>query len=310
MQRRSSTCASATTTAAALLALVTWQSSALAQACCIAPGAAGLTRLAPGERALAGLDARAQTTLGTFDARGAFHRQPQGTRDLGLEQSLFAAARVLDRGQISATLPFVQTLRTTDAASANGGGVGDVRVALRWDLAYADDAWPWPGLALVAGVSAPTGRAPERAGDVLGAGATGAGTTQGWGGVALEQTSGPWLYGASATVTMRAPRDIGPVRSTLAPRFTMALIGAHAWRSGVALSLATAFDVEDRAEANGAVVVGSARRSLRFTTAVQVRLGTDARLVSTIYALPPMPAMTAGESSTLGLSVALVHPWS
>lgn len=281
-----------------------------AQACCIAPGAAGVSRLGPHETALAGLDARAQTTTGTFDPAGRFRAPPPGTHDVGLEQRVFATVRVLERGQLSAMIPFVQTMRGTDALSAAGGGVGDVAGSVRWDLLFAEDAWPWPGLALVGGVSAPTGRAPERAGDPLGVGATGAGTTQGWAGFALERTSGPWLTGASAIVTARADRDVGPTRISLSPRFAAGLIGARAWRSGHALSLSASWEVEGRASRNGEVVPDSARRALRLVSALQLRLGEGARFIGSIYAVPPIPAVTAGEGSTLGLSLAIVHPWS
>lgn len=284
--------------------------AAFAQACCIAPGAAGLTRLGPHEVALAGVDARAQLTTGSFDVAGRFRTPPRGSRDIGLEQSLFATLRVLERGQISATVPFVQTVRSTETDAANGGGLGDVRGALRWDLLFADDVWPWPGLALIGGVSAPTGRPPERAGDALGAGATGAGTTQGWAGFALEQTSGPWLAGASATVTARAARDVGPHRVALSPRFTAGLVGARAWRSGHALSLATSWEIEDRASVDGVVAVGSARRALRVVSALQLRLGEGARFIGSVYAIPPVPAVTAGEGASVGLSLSLIHPWS
>jgi hypothetical protein len=295
-------------TVAATLSIAERRASA--QACCIAPGAAGVTRLAPHETALAGMDARAQTTTGTFDAAGRYRTAPQGTRDIGLEQSLFATVRVLERGQLSATVPFIQTVRSTEALTATGGGIGDVRGSVRWDLAFADDAWPWPGLALIGGVSAPTGRPPERAGDALGAGATGTGTTQGWAGVALEQTSGPWLAGANATVTVRPERDVGQIRVSSPPRFAAGLVGARAWRSGHALSLAASWEIEDRASGDGIVVPGSARRALRIVSALQLRLGESARFVGSVYAIPPLPAVTAGEGATLGLSLALVHPWS
>jgi hypothetical protein len=304
--------ASRVTAAAAALSLIVLLSErqAAAQACCIAPGAAGVTRLGPHETALAGLDARAQTTTGSFDAAGRFRTSPRGTRDIGLEQNLFATVRVLERGQLSVTVPFVQTIRSTETLTAAGGGIGDIRGSARWDLVFADDAWPWPGLALVGGVSAPTGRPPERAGDPLAAGATGAGTTQGWAGFALEQTSGPWLAGANATVTARADRDVGPIRVSLAPRFAAGLVGARAWRSGHALSLAASWEVEDRASANGVVVAGSARRALRIVSALQLRLGDSARFVGSVYAIPPLPAISAGEGASLGLSLAIVHPWS
>lgn len=83
-----------------------------------------------------------------------------------------------------------------------------------------------------------------------------------------------------------------------------------AWRSGHALSLAAAWDVEDRAKADGVVVPGSARRALRLTSALQLHLGDAARLVVSVYGIPPVPAVTAGESATVGLSLAFIRPWS
>ena len=67
MARRISTCSSAL---AAMALVLGAERTALAQACCVAPGAAGVTRLAAEEDALAGLDARAQTSVGTLDASG------------------------------------------------------------------------------------------------------------------------------------------------------------------------------------------------------------------------------------------------
>lgn len=302
MARRISTCSSAL---AAMALVLGAERTALAQACCVAPGAAGVTRLAAEEDALAGLDARAQTSVGTLDASGRY--RSNRTRDLALEQRLFGTVRVLSRGQIATTVPIVETVKGAESTSAAGGGLGDLQLSTRWDLLYSSASRP--GFALLAGASAPTGRPPERAEDPLGAGATGTGTTQGWGGFAIEHIRGPWLYGGSMLVMMRAPRDIGPIHSSLAPRFTTALMGAHAWTSGLAVSLGASWDVEDRARANGAVVSGSARRALRVTSALQVRLGDEARLVASIYAIPPVPAVTAGEASSVGVSVAVVRPW-
>ena len=281
-----------------------------AQACCIAPGVAGVTRLAPGETALVGVDSRAETALGRLDAAGKFVRNAPGSRDLSLQQDVFAALRVVPRVEVSAAVPFLWNYRSTDATSSTGAGIGDVRVASRITLAHADDVRPWPGVALTIGLSAPTGRPPESASDPLGAGATGTGTTQGWGGVALEQTTGPWLLGANALVVARAPRDVGDSRLSLSPRFTSSLLAAYAFRSGAALALGTSWDVEDRASIDGRIVPGSARRALRVTAGLQLRLGEQARLVMSATTVPPVPVVTAGESSTFGLSISLVHPWS
>lgn len=292
---------------AALVALASGR--AHAQACCVAPGVAGVTRLAPGEAALVGLDARAETAVGRFDAAGRFARSAPGTRDLSLEQDVFGAVRLLPRVEASVAVPFLWNLRSTEAMSASGAGLGDVRATSRVTLVHADEVRPWPGVALTLGLSAPTGRPPESASDALGAGATGTGTTQGWAGVTLEQTTGPWLFGGSALITGRAPRAVGDARVALAPRFTSGLLAAHAFRSGAALALGVSWDVEDRATIDGVVIAGSARRALRITTGLQLRLGDQARFVASLASVPTIPVVTAGEAATFGLSLSVVHPW-
>lgn len=294
-----------------LPALVTaTETSAHAQACCIAPGAAGAARLAPYETVLVGVDARAQSPAGTFDTAGRFRSTPAGSRELTLEQSVFGTVRVLSHGQLTLTVPFVETMRRTSGSSASGGGPGDVRVAARWDLVDADDARPAPGLAVIGGVVAPTGTPPERASDALGAGATGTGAVQGWGGLSVEQAWGPWLTLATATVTMRSEREIGTTRLALPPRWSAGLLGAHAWTSGIALAAGASYALEGRASVDGITVAGSARRALTTTVALQIPAGPLGRIVGSVYATPPLPGASAGEAAPVGVSVAVIRPWS
>lgn len=297
--------------ALAVPALLVWgETPAAAQACCIAPGAAGAARLAPHETMLVGVDARAQSPLGTFDPAGRFRSAPAGARELTLEQNVFGTVRVLSRGQLTLTVPFVQTLRSAGTTSAAGGGLGDVRLGGRWDLVDADDARPAPGVAVIAGAAAPTGTPPERASDALAAGATGAGAAQGWGGLSLEQAWGPWLALATGTVTFRAEREVGTTRSALPPRFSGGLLGAHAWKSGVALAAGASYAVEGRATVDGATVPGTARRALTVTVGLQIPAGDFGRFVGSVFAVPPLPAVNAGEAAPVGMSLALIRPWS
>lgn len=293
----------------ALAALTLAPAAAHAQACCVAPGAAGASRLAPHESILTGVDARAQTTMGSFDARGRFRGAPAGTRDIALEQNIFMTGRLLSRGQLTAAVPLVQTVRSSGPTTSAGGGVGDVRASARWDLVHPEDAGAAPGVAVVGGVALPTGKPPEQSSDVLGTDATGTGTTQVWGGFALEKTWGPWLALAVATVNFRADREVNGTRSSIPPRLSVGLLTAHAWRSGVAVSFGATYALEDRARVDGVVVAGSARRALTLTTALQIPLGPAGRLVGTVFATPPVPALSAGDLAPLGISLALVKPW-
>lgn len=291
---------------AAFLAL---EGRAYAQACCVAPSATGLGRLAMHESALAGIEARGTGGYGSFDAGGRFVGAPGGTHDVGLEQDLFASMRFLSRAQGTIAVPFVETFRGASGGSSSGGGLGDVRGSVRWDPIEADEATLAPGLAVLAGIIAPTGTPPERAADALGAGATGTGTTQGWGGLAIEEISGPWLAALNGIVTLRADRNVGGTRSSLPPRFSTGLVGAHAWTSGFVLSAAASWAYEADASLDGKTVPGTSRRSLQLALGGQIPLGRGARLVASAFATPPIPAISAGDSATAGLSIATIVPW-
>lgn len=296
--------------ALALACSIAFERAAHAQACCVAPSTTGLGRLAPYEATLTGIEARGAATYGSFDPGGRLRAAPGGTHDVALEQNLFASARFLARGQGTVTVPFVQTLRGAGGATSFGGGLGDVRLAARWDAVHAEDARPWPGVALLAGVSMPTGTPPERATNALATDATGLGTTQGWAGAAFEEVRGPWLAAVSGIVTVRADRTTSGVTTSLPPRFSAGLVGAHAWTSGFVLSLGAAYAIEGDASLDGARVPNTARRALQLNSALQAPLGGGTRLVFAAFATPPLAMITAGEGASAGLSLALVVPWS
>lgn len=284
--------------------------AAHAQACCVAPSTTGLGRLATYEKALGGVEARGAATYASFDADGRLSRTPAGSHDVALEQNVFATARLLTRAQATAVVPFVETFRASRGASSTGGGLGDLRLALRWDVVYAEDARPLPGLAVLGGVTMPTGTAPEQATRALATDATGTGTTQTWAGLALEQTRGPWLVAASGIVTVRTDREIQGITSSLPPRLSAGLIGAHVWRSGLVLSLGASYAFEGDAAVDGVRVAGSARRALALTTALQAPLIEGTRLVTGASVVPPIAGVSAGEGASAALSLALVVPWT
>lgn len=290
--------------------LVSKEGLAHAQACCVAPSTTGVGRLAMYESVLAGVEVRGAAMYGSFAPDGRFSGRSAGTHDVVLEQSIFATSRFLSRGQATIAVPFVETLRGAGGATSAGGGLGDVRLSARWDLVRAEDVKPAPGFAVLAGGSMPTGVAPERATNVLATDATGLGTTQGWAGVALEEATGPWLFVASGLVSLRADRRIGERTASLPPRFTAALVGAHAWHSGFVLSLGGSYSLEGDASLDDTRVPDTARRALQVMLAVQAPLPNGARLVMGAFANPPLAEITAGETATTGVSLALVVPWN
>lgn len=290
-------------------ALIATERTAFAQACCVAPSTTGLGRLASHERALAGFEARGTANYGSFDPGGRFRASPEGTHELGFEQNLFATMRWLSRGQGTLTVPFVETFRGSNGTSSAGGGLGDLRAALRWDLVYSDESETVPGIAILAGMALPTGTSPESATGSLGVGATGTGATQGWGGFAVEKTSGPWLAVFSGVVTLRAARDVDGTTSALPPRWSASLVGARVRTSGFVVSAGASFAHEGDASVAGKSIPGTARRSLQLVVGLQVPLGRRARFVGSVFATPPIPSVSAGDVATTGLSLTTIVPW-
>jgi hypothetical protein len=286
------------------------EQAAHAQACCVAPSTTGVGRLASYESVLGGVEARGAAMYGSFAPDGRLSGKSAGSHDVVLEQSLFATGRFLSRGQATLAVPFVETLRGSAGATSAGGGLGDIRLSARWDLVYAEQARPLPGVALIGGGSMPTGVAPESATNTLATDATGLGTTQGWAGAAFEEANGPWMLVASGLVSMRAERRVADHTASLPPRITAGLVGGHAWHSGFVLSLGASYSVEGPASLDGQRIPDTSRRALQLVLAVQAPLPNGARLVVSTFAHPPIAEVTAGETATTGVSLALVVPWN
>jgi len=198
MSRRRSTFAKSL---AAVALVLSWQSYASAQACCAGAGTVTPGRLALHEIALVGLQAKAATELGSFDAQGRYAGSPAGASELDFEQDLFGAVRVLNRGQVAVLVPLDETRRTAQGLAEFGGGLGDINLNLRYDFTLAGASLVVPGIAALVGITFPTGRPPD-APDLrpLATGATGVGAYQVNLGLAVEQAFGPWLMNATGIV--------------------------------------------------------------------------------------------------------------
>ena len=160
-----------------------------AQACCAGAIAGQLGRLALHEEALVGLTLRAERTLGSFGDDGAY--RPYGSEALLFEESLFGNVRLGERVQASAFVRLVQNHVRTRREWGFGGGLGDVQLSARYDFLFAGESVRIPGIAVLAGLGLPTGRAPEETTHPLGVEATGRGGVRAWGGLAIEQGFGP-----------------------------------------------------------------------------------------------------------------------
>src|SRR6478752_7535654 len=141
--------------------------TAAAQACCVGSGLVTPARLRTFEYRAVGVQMRARSVMGAFRESGSYATSAAGTRDVGFEEDLFGALRLGPRLQVALLAPFVQTSRAVSGASGFGGGLGDIAASARFDVTNAGTRGLWPGLAILAGLTVPTGTPPDEADDPL-----------------------------------------------------------------------------------------------------------------------------------------------
>ena len=313
MPRRHSTSldarfASALRTLGLALALGFVPARAQAQACCAGTGALTPARLALHEDALVGVGVRGASVIGSWNDAGRYRRSPSGTRELDFEEDLFAALRVLGHGQVALLVPFVETERKAGGHSELGGGVGDANLALRWDIYPAGRSLELPGVALLAGVTAPTGRPADSAQKPLATDATGIGAWQFSGGVALEQVYGHWLFNLTGLVQKRSSRSAQGVSTTLGTRFTALAGAAYVFSDGTALAGFVSYALEGRAEVNAESIDATAQRATELGVAtVTPVLGEHWRLQGSVFATPPLDSFGRNQLASVGLSSSLAR---
>lgn len=280
--------------------------SARAQACCAGAAAVTPGRLLLHERALVGAELRGSFLVGSNDARGTFRAPPAGTSEWDFEQDLFASLALTDRAQASVLAPFVESARRSPTTGGEfGGGVGDVNASVRYDFVWAREDRYVPGLALLAGITLPTGRSPESAHEPLGSDATGLGAVQANLGVAAEQSFGPWFGNLSLLVAKRFDRSVHGLRSGLATQLTGIAAGGYAF-SETSLAAAVTFSTEGDASIDGRSVPRSAKRELRVSGTVTTSLSDTVRLRGGVFFDPPVNVLAQNEPDALGLSATFV----
>jgi hypothetical protein len=276
--------------------------AAAAQACC-----AGGTVITPGrlgmhEDFLVGLQEKAGSVLGTYSASAQYLPQLAGASELDFEQDLFAAARVARRGQLAVLVPLIETRRATPSTGALfGGGVGDVNVSGRYDFILAGESHLVPGIALLAGVTAPTGRPPEIANPID---ATGIGAFQLNAALALEQIWGPWLVNATGIVAKRTEH----AGETLGTQVTLLAAGAYTFDNDDALALSIAYAVEG--DASGAQVVDSANSFTTVSLTALWPVGDTWRILTGLYTNPPLAPFGVNHPTSAGITYTLVRTWA
>ena len=294
----------------AAVAAFAFARDASAQACCAGASAVTPARLALHEDALVGLQVRGAAVLGSFDDARHYTPNPAGASELDFEQDLFGALRVLERGQVAALVPLLETRRAAQGASELGAGLGDVNLALRYDFHLAGQSRYAPGIAALGGVTFPTGRAPDASSKPLATDATGIGAYQGTLGVALEQTFGPWLVNVTGLAAKRTSRTVQGVDETLGTQLTLLTAGAYTFPNDAAVALVASYTAEGRATINGADAEASARGVFLIGAAGVWPFSDRWRVQSAVTLNPLLSGFGRNQPATGGVNLVLVRSWS
>ena len=282
---------------------------AAAQACCAGGSALTPGRLQLHEDAAVGISLKVNDVEGSFDSRRRFVANPRGAHELGLEQELFVTLRAFERAQVTFLIPFVQTFRWAAPLQDTGGGLGDVNMSARYDFVGAGEHEVLPGIAALAGLTAPSGRPPETSARPLASDATGAGAFQVNLGVALEQNFGAWLVNLSGLVALRTQRQVNGLTSQLGPQFTALAAVGYTFDNDAALVLSATYAAETDAFINGARVARSARAATTLGVTGTLPLGDAWRLQGGVSWVLPVPGLGQNQTSGPGLTVTLLRAW-
>ena len=279
--------------AAALVAALA-PALAQAQACCVGTSLVTPARLRVFEDYGVGIQTRVRSVMGSFDSGGGYVGSRAGDDEVDLGQDLFAAAR-FGNFQGALKLPFVETGRRETGVSAFGGGLGDVAANLRYDLTLAGDHPRWPGVAVLAGLSVPTGRALEESADPTGA--TGLGSFEGNLGLAVEQVVGRSFVSLTGFVAQQSTRTIGGMPQPYGTRLTALVAGGYAFASELTIG---GFVLATRRKDESLVTAGAA---------VAVPLDDHWRVQGTLAGELPFAGWGRNQLTGAGMTASILRVW-
>ena len=272
-------------------------------------------RLALHEDAVVGVTVRASGALGSYGPDGTYIAQRPGNHEVDFEEDILGAVRVWRRGQVAILVPLVETYRAVPGLHEAGGGAGDVNFSARYDFEFAHEHRYIPGIALLAGLTVPTGTPPNGASQTLATDATGIGAYQGNAALALEQIWGSWLVNATGLVAKRSsysvPSHVGPgVHETLGTQWTLLGAVAYTLRSEAAVGLVASYAFEGDATINGVDDPNGRKRAL-VLSAVGLYPLTDAwRLQGSVFTNLPVTNLGRNQPATAGATLTLLLGFS
>jgi hypothetical protein len=262
-------------------------------------------RLEPHEDALVGTELRAASVIGSYQL-GEYRASPPGTPEYDFEEDVFGAVRFLRRAQVALLVPVDETYRRTPADGGHlGGGIGDINLSARYDFILAGQSVYVPGIALLAGLTVPTGRPPESSTLPLAVDATGIGAYQFNVALALEQTFGPWLVNATAIVAKRTEHG----GETLGTQFTFLAAGAYTFDNDMAVALSASYAFEGDGTIDGADAQGSSKGVTVISASGLFPLGDSYRLLGGVFVDPPVGALGSNQPTQIGATVTAIRSW-
>jgi hypothetical protein len=280
--------------------------------CCAGGAVATPARLALHEDLALGVQVRARSNQGSFNASGQYLPSP-GVEQV-FEQDVAGSVRVTRQGQIGAVLPVVQTHRSAGNIDDWGGGVGDLALNARYDFLLATEVLDWPGVALLVAADLPTGTPPDRASHPLVADATGAGTYDVTVGLALEKARGHLYAGLNGWLTHRFPRTVsGPGGSGLyesfSARWTLLAVASYVFDDEAAVGLTLSALDEGPATINGARDDSSSLRLTTFGAAGVLPIRDLWRVQGAAFFDVPITSFGRNEPTGYGMTASLVRVW-
>ncbi|MBK8257261.1 MAG: transporter [Polyangiaceae bacterium] len=273
--------------------------AANAQACCVGATAVGSGRLVPYENAMLGVTVRGSWIHGSMSRDGAYTSTPSDAYDVTLDQQLIGTLRLLRHAQLTIVLPFVQTFRKIGTLSESGGGIGDVQLGARYDFVEPGALAQWPGIALLAGLTIPTGVAPESASGPLAAGSTGTGTVIASGRIALERAFKTTFVLLSAGAEWRSPRVVSGFHTQRAPAFSAGISVGHAFKNDLVVALSASYRAELPARLDGRSVEGGGQELTTIAISAGRAISDDFRFQASISADVPAAPLSRNEPAAL-----------
>jgi hypothetical protein len=230
------------------------------------------------------------------------------------EQALAASLRLSRAAQVALVLRAVQTHRSAGALDEWGGGIGDVSASARYELVQAAEYRRFPGVAILAGATAPTGTAPEAATRPLATDATGAGSYDASLGVGLEKALGPVLAGVSVWATHRFARTISiagaaPLTASFGLRGSWLAYAGYVLPSETTIALYASGFEEGDATIGGTTDPATGRRQTTVGLAGVLPFANAWRVRAAVFVDPPVSSLGRNQRAGAGGTIAVVRAW-